>query len=187
MNNKPSLYNFLGTINSIESLTEKVKLITEEEWVSWVDRKVFLTQKDSNTIPILNLPDRENIVFKNKIYNVVVNKLLEKELQECYNIIDTYYPGDPKRVMLVSLPAGCNVLAHTDSGYHLKTCHRIHIPIITNSKIIFLCDNIQVPMEKGTIVDFNNNARHEVINNSPEDRIHLIIDWGNKNDTYYEE
>jgi len=185
MSVKPSLYSILGTIDSIKSLTHKVKLITKEEWISWVDRKVFLTQKNSNTIPLFNLPDKGNKVFNNKIYNIVINKLLEEELQECYNRIDKYYPGDQKRVLLVSLPAGCNVEEHTDSGYHLETCHRIHVPIITNDDVLFFCNNVQVPMVAGSIVDFNNNARHKVINKSSQDRIHLIIDWGKKNDPYY--
>jgi hypothetical protein len=185
MNTKPSLYNILGAIKCIDSLTDKVKHITQGEWLAWEDRKVFATQKDSNSIPIFNLPDRGNKVFNNKIYNVEINKLLEKELQECYNRIDKYYPGDQKRVLLVSLPAGCNVEEHTDSGYHLETSHRIHVPIITNDEVLFFCNNIQVPMVAGSIVDFNNNARHKVINKSSQDRIHLIIDWGKKNDPYY--
>ena len=182
---KPQLYNVISYIYCLGSLTEKVRSISQEEWVSWVDRKVFIGQQDSNTIPVLNLPDRENRVFKNKIYNVKINNLLEEELQECYNRIDKYYPGEPKRVLLVLLPAGCNVQAHTDYGYHLETCHRIHVPIITNDKVLFLCNGVQVPMAAGSLVDFNNNAQHEVINRSLHDRIHLIIDWGKKNDPYY--
>lgn len=182
---KPSLYNILGTVDSITSLVKKVELITGEEWVSWADRKVFLTQKDSNTIPLLNLPDRENKVFKNKLYNVKLNNVLDKELQECYNKINAWCPGEPKRVLLVSLPAGCNVEEHKDCGYHLETCHRIHVPIITSKEVLFLCDGEQVPMEQGTIVDFNNNALHKVINKSPHARIHLIIDWGKVDDPYY--
>ena len=134
---KPSLYSILGTVDSITSLVEKVKLITDNEWVSWVDRKVFITQKDSNSIPLLNLPDRENRVFKNKICNDSLIKVLDTELQECYNKINSHIPGEPKRVLLVSLPAGCNVEEHKDCGYHLETCHRIHVPIITNNEVHF--------------------------------------------------
>jgi len=181
------LYNILGHIECIKSLTEKVKSISHKEWGSWVDRKVFIDQQDSNTIPVFNLPDRENRVFKNKIYNVKINNLLEEELQECYNRIEEYYPGEPKRVLLVSLSAGCNVQAHTDCGYHLETCRRVHVPIITNNKVLFLCNGVQVPMAAGSLVDFNNNVQHEVINRSLQDRIHLIIDWGKKNDAYYME
>ena len=184
---KPQLYTIISSIKCLVSLTEKVKGISQEEWHSWVNRKVFATQKDSFTIPVLNLPDRENKVFKNKIYNVKINNLLQEELQECYNRIEEYYPGEPKRVLLVSLPAECNVDEHIDSGYHLETCRRIHLPIITNNKVLFLCNGEQVPMAAGTLVDFNNNTRHEVINKSLKDRIHLIIDWGKKNDAYYKE
>jgi hypothetical protein len=185
MLSKPSLFTVLGSIECIESLIEKVKQITPGDWLAWEDRKVFHTQKDSNSIPIFNLPDRENAVFKDKIFGVAINQLLERELQECYRIIEEYCPGEPKRVMLVSLPGGCNVKEHIDRGYHLENCHRIHVPIITNSEVLFLCDGVRVPMNVGSVVDFNNNTRHEVINKSLQNRIHLIIDWGKKNDVFY--
>ena len=185
MLSKPSLYTVLGSIECLESLTKKVKQITPDDWLAWEDRKVFHTQKDSNTILILNLPDKENGVFKDRIFGVSINQFLEKELQECYKIIEEYCDGEPKRVMLVLLPAGCNVKEHIDCGYHLENCHRIHVPIITNSEVLFLCDGVQVPMNAGSVVDFNNNVRHEVINKSLQDRIHLIIDWGKKNDAFY--
>jgi hypothetical protein len=40
-------------------------------------------------------------------------------------------------------------------------------------------------MKVGDLVEFNNNIPHSGRNDSDQNRIHLIIDYGEKDDLYY--
>ena len=54
----------------------------------------------------------------------------------------------------------------------------MHIPIITNEKVFFqVGDEIKI-FKEGEIWKINNTGKsHSVVNNSNEDRVHLIVDW----------
>ena len=66
---------------------------------------------------------------------------------------------------------------HTDSGYSLLNCHRIHVPIITNEKAAIFVGGEEKNMQVGDVYEINNGLTHAVENKGGEDRIHLIIDW----------
>ena len=80
------------------------------------------------------------------------------------------------RSRLMKLDAGCEVQNHVDFNYHWYTRVRIHIPVITNPRVMFHCGDEKVHMAAGECWVFDNWRRHNVINSSEEDRIHLVID-----------
>ncbi len=178
----------IGGIDSFQSIKKKVLDIPQLEWKVWLERKKFKTQEDSDTILIFNLAESEHPLFNKTYFNQKYISLLGSELNECYEKISGVYAGgEPKRVMLVSLPAGRNVKPHVDLGYHLQNSHRIHLPIFTNEDVQFIVNDTIIPMCEGMLTEINNNIQHSVNNNSSQCRIHLIIDWGLKNDPYYKE
>ena len=80
------------------------------------------------------------------------------------------------RSRLMKLDAGCEVQNHVDFNYHWYTRVRIHIPVITNPAVMFHCGDEKVHMAPGECWIFDNWRRHNVINGSGQDRIHLVID-----------
>jgi len=80
------------------------------------------------------------------------------------------------RSRLMKLDAGCEVQNHVDFNYHWYTRVRIHIPVITNPGVVFHCGDEKVHMAAGECWIFDNWRRHNVINGSRQDRIHLVID-----------
>ena len=80
------------------------------------------------------------------------------------------------RSRLMKLDAGCEVRDHVDFNYHWYTRVRIHIPVITNPAVVFYCGDEKVHMETGECWIFDNWRRHNVVNGSGQDRIHLVID-----------
>ena len=80
------------------------------------------------------------------------------------------------RSRLMKLDAGCEVQNHVDFNYHWYTRVRIHIPVITNPAVMFHCGDEKVHMAAGECWIFDNWRRHNVINGSRQDRIHLVID-----------
>ena len=80
------------------------------------------------------------------------------------------------RSRLMKLDAGCEVVSHVDFNYHWHTRVRIHVPVITNPEVIFICGEKKLNMRAGECWIFDNWRKHNVINAGREDRVHLVVD-----------
>jgi hypothetical protein len=80
------------------------------------------------------------------------------------------------RSRLMKLAAGAEVSTHVDFNYHWYTRVRIHIPIITHPGVRFHCADAALHMRPGECWIFNSWRRHRVVNDSPDERVHLVID-----------
>jgi hypothetical protein len=81
------------------------------------------------------------------------------------------------RVMITKLAPGKRIFPHSDVlGLYANTMNRFHIPLQSGPGCMFRAGTEQVTMQPGDAWDFNAHAEHEVINNSADDRIHLIVD-----------
>ncbi len=80
-------------------------------------------------------------------------------------------------VRLMSLAAGGRILPHTDPGGGFEDgVARLHIPIITNQKVVFRIDGETVHFSAGHTWYMNANCTHAVDNDSEVERIHLVMD-----------
>lgn len=78
---------------------------------------------------------------------------------------------------LMCLTAGEEIKYHTDHCLSFEDkCARLHIPIQTNSKVIFTINDENVHFSEGGCWYMNANYPHRVINGSGSDRIHLVVD-----------
>ncbi len=80
------------------------------------------------------------------------------------------------RSRLMKLAAGCEVGLHVDFNYHWHTRVRMHIPIVTNPEVRFLCGDRTVHMAPGQCWLFDNWRPHNVVNDGDTDRVHLVVD-----------
>ncbi|WP_167618566.1 aspartyl/asparaginyl beta-hydroxylase domain-containing protein [Maribellus sediminis] len=78
---------------------------------------------------------------------------------------------------LLRLGAGAEIKPHRDHelGYEDGT-FRLHIPIVTNSRVEFILDGEQLLMSPGECWYTNVNFIHSVSNRGETDRVHLVID-----------
>jgi len=81
----------------------------------------------------------------------------------------------PRRARVTCLKAHCKSLVHTDGGED-EYIARIHIPLITNPKCVFMADGQNLYMEPGKIYMVWVNIWHQIRNDSDEDRYHIIMD-----------
>jgi Flp pilus assembly protein TadD len=104
-------------------------------------------------------------------------------LKPILDYIQAYYRdnGFPARILFAKLLAHSNIPVHTDSGYSLLNCHRLHIPIVSNDRVAFYVGGEEKYMRSGEIWEINNGLDHSV-ENQGDDRIHLIVDWMPNND-----
>ena len=80
------------------------------------------------------------------------------------------------RSRLMKLAAGAEVALHVDFNYHWFKRVRIHIPVVTNPRVIFHCGAERLHMGAGECWIFDSWRRHRVFNGGAEDRVHLVID-----------
>lgn len=118
----------------------------------------------------LNLPmniPAERTRFYKKYYD-------PKFFGELFSMLNIGYPI---RIIYTKLHPNSEIPIHVDGGESLLYNQRLHIPIETNEEVSFIVGGERKNLPKGSIFEVNNQKTHSVINNSNEDRIHLIVDW----------
>jgi hypothetical protein len=80
------------------------------------------------------------------------------------------------RSRFMGLAAGREVPPHIDINYYWRTHLRIHIPVITNSGVLFTCGDETVHMAAGECWVFDSFLRHDVQNQGDKQRVHLVLD-----------
>ena len=80
------------------------------------------------------------------------------------------------RSRFMKLAPGCEVSLHVDFNYHWFSRVRIHIPVATDPRVVFHCGDAALHMGGGECWLFDSWRRHRVVNGSPRERVHLVID-----------
>ncbi len=80
-------------------------------------------------------------------------------------------------VRLLKLEHGTIVKEHTDAGLNFEEGEaRLHIPVYTHELVDFYLDGDRLNMQVGECWYINASLPHRLSNQSPVDRIHLVID-----------
>lgn len=82
----------------------------------------------------------------------------------------------PRRVRVTCLKARAKSLVHKDAGDN-EYMARLHIPLITNNKCVFISQGQTIHMEAGKAYGVWVNDWHQIRNDSDEDRYHLLCDF----------
>lgn len=80
------------------------------------------------------------------------------------------------RCIINKLKPGGRVYPHADTPVHAQYWDRHHIVLQSAPGVVFRAGDEQVYMAPGEVWWFDNAQEHEVINNSADDRIHLVVD-----------
>ncbi|MFA5166732.1 MAG: aspartyl/asparaginyl beta-hydroxylase domain-containing protein [Candidatus Paceibacterota bacterium] len=80
------------------------------------------------------------------------------------------------RCIINKIKPGGRIYPHEDTPEHAEYYSRFHIVLQSSPGVIFIAGEEQVYMPTGSVWWFNNALNHEVINNSADDRIHLVVD-----------
>ncbi len=159
----------------VEALRNKIEQIPAAKWLESERERLFAVHKDTQSLLLVLFED-----FKHKKPDYLEPYFeLQNELRPLVDYVADYYQnnGFIVRLLLAKLLAGGKIPHHTDAGYSLLNCHRVHIPIITNDEVAFVVGGEEINMQVGEFWEINNGLDHAVENRSDEDRIHIIIDW----------
>jgi len=103
------------------------------------------------------------------------NELVSGEIENIFN----FFSSKITRGRLAFLAPGHEIRAHVD--YDTTLICRYHIPILTNTNVMFYVQRQKTINEyhmpaDGRIFFFNQGLKHWVVNNGSTPRLHLIID-----------
>jgi hypothetical protein len=80
------------------------------------------------------------------------------------------------RVMINKIKPGGRIFPHKDTPVHAEYWDRFHVVLQSSPGVYFRAGDEDVYMPTGDTWWFQNQEEHEVINNSPADRIHMVVD-----------
>lgn len=80
------------------------------------------------------------------------------------------------RVMINKIAPGGVIYPHEDTPAHTEYYSRFHLVLQSAPGVLFRAGDEQLNMETGQLIWFDNSQMHEIINNSNQDRISMVID-----------
>ena len=80
------------------------------------------------------------------------------------------------RSRLMRLSGNAEVTAHVDTNYYWRERMRVHVPIVTQPTVRFVCGEAELNMRPGECWIFDTWRLHNVINAAEDERIHLVAD-----------
>ena len=80
------------------------------------------------------------------------------------------------RSRLMKLDARAEATPHVDTNYYWLDRVRVHVPVITRPEVEFQCGGASVHMAAGECWIFDTWRLHNVLNHTPNERIHLVVD-----------
>ena len=159
----------------VDALREKIEAMPAGKWLESERDRLFAVHKDTQSVLLVAFED-----FKHQkpVYSELYGEL-QPALEPLVDYVASYYQnnGFIVRLLLAKLLAGGKIPHHTDAGYSLMNCHRVHIPLISNDDVAFFVGGEEKNMKVGEFWEINNSVDHAVENRGDEDRIHIIIDW----------
>ncbi|MGI9202477.1 MAG: tetratricopeptide repeat protein [Woeseiaceae bacterium] len=169
--------NFLKLHDNFDvgPLQKRIETIPAAKWLESERERLFDVHRDTQALLLVHF---EDFKYEKPDYRELYFEL-QNELHPLVDYVSSYYKnnGFIVRLLLAKLLVGGKIPQHTDAGYSLLNCHRVHLPIITNDKVDFLVGGETKNMQVGELWEINNGSVHAVENRGDEDRIHLIIDW----------
>ncbi len=169
----------------LKIIDDIVSSFVEEDWHTSDYRKKADNMESTNSIPIFHT---EKCINSDPYSNDAIRSIRK------YPLYDKYYPLiDPILQHLKSiyeyrqyaaffarLAPRSVVGSHVDGNKpFLASCHRIHVPIVTNSEVSYVIEGMEYYWKKGSVYEFDNMREHGVINRSDQYRIHLVINLYN--------
>lgn len=172
-------FTYLGRIN-VDNYADVLRCADWNNEVTHVRKKMFAPHSNVDVLSLMwsieelrlpvDVPAKQTV-----IYDSLYDKKFFGELESI--LTDTIGAGYFTHIMFLRLPGRKHIDVHVDSGEKFSVNHRIHIPVITNPKVLFTVGGETIHMRAGEIIEIENTRPHGVNNFSDEARIHLLVDW----------
>lgn len=177
-------YRRIGSVD-VMPLQRAVAALGEDAWDEAAARqRTFAVHAQTRSIPLIYDDDlRHTGPTRRSMMDT-----LESELAPAMDCIRAYFApahaalgrsadeGYFVRVLLARLAAGGEITSHVDRMPSLMRSHRVHLPIVTNERVLFAVRGDIRHLRAGELWEINNRRSHAV-RNPGADRIHAILDY----------
>ena len=179
--------NAIEYLKSNEFVKVKTKYSKGTDWTA-LSLKGYLTDPKDILKPYVLQMNTKQIVQQTPVETVLTDLFFESEMSSIAQIISDLYSKYSlrfQRVRLMKLNAHTKIDKHTDKVDKEfldedEPLLRLHLPIKTNDKVSFSIWNGKLKeskiLETNQLYFVDVTKPHSVVNNSNEDRIHLVLD-----------
>lgn len=157
----------------IHHLNEDLAKIRQAEWIAHANTSAY--NNDWSCIPLRSMDGRSNHILSLPDVHYEDTEILKRcpYFQEVINTFEC----EKTSVRLMALGAGSRIKMHVDKGTSFEDgMARLHVPIVTTPDICFTIEDEEVHFSAGNTWYLNADCRHGVNNESPNPRIHLMLD-----------
>ncbi len=177
----------IGSAN-IEHVKALAAKLTDEDWTQQsVRQKRYEVHKDTQSIPLVHDDDfRHTEPTRHpalQTFGPVIRPILAitsdffDASEKGRALTENHGLGYFIRANLVRLAPGGKIDEHRDGNFSLTHSHRVHVPIISNDRVLFKVGRETLSIPAGEIYEINNRRLHSVHNAGAAARIHLILDY----------
>lgn len=148
----------------------------DDIWIRFNDTGVYDKDRDMFVARTGGQVTVSSIADDHESINYEAFHVLSEAQDLIFNLMRVVKGERLGRVLVTRLAPGGRIAPHVDGGAHAEYYDRYHLVLMGYPGSIFRCGDEQVQMLSGEVWWFDNAVEHEVINNSADDRIHIVID-----------
>jgi hypothetical protein len=144
----------------VSAIRKRIEQYPAEKWLESERERLFDVHRNTQALQLVHFEDHR---YKEPDYRDLYQEFRD-ELMPVVDYVAQYYQnnGFIVRLILAKLVAGGKIPKHTDAGYSLLNCHRIHLPITTNEDVVFHVGGEEIHMQVGELWEINNGTVHGV-------------------------
>lgn len=132
--------------------------------------------------PVKRVLEQEELARANELFDQHENidypayKILHEARPMVMNLFAAVAGERLGRVMINKICPGGRIFPHADTPEHCDYYTRFHIVLHGLPGCMIRCDDERMDMRTGDVFWFNNKLEHEVVNNSCDDRVSMVVD-----------
>lgn len=156
-------------------LQEEVQLLSGEHWRLHYQEKHY--EGEWSALPLRSTGGRPDDIIIAPTSNESYADTVFLEKSPYLRSVLSSFECPLQAVRLLKLDAGAVIREHRDAELNYENGEiRLHIPVITHEAVDFNLDGDRMQLKEGECWYMNFNLPHSIVNNSPVNRIHLVID-----------
>lgn len=156
-----------------EKLLKDLQQVHKSEWVNHPNKNAYEGVWMATSLMSTSGEATEIMALENQAYKATGLLAKAPYIQQ---VIDTFQTK-VEAVRFMKLGGYSLIKTHRDRGTHFdEDLARLHIPVMTHENVDFILDGKKVPMDIGNCYYIDADVPHSVVNNSDQDRVHLLID-----------
>ncbi len=156
-------------------LQQEVDALSAPKWLPHYQVKHY--EGEWTAIPLRSIGGKADDVFISPAGNPEYRDTVFLESSPYLQQVLQSFQCPLQAVRLLKLNAGSIIKEHRDAELNFENGEiRLHIPVLTHPDVEFYLDKERLSLLEGECWYMNFNLLHAINNNSPVNRVHLVID-----------